>query len=82
MDGRPVALAPKEFDLLAFLMRQAGRVRSREEILAAVWGDDAYLDERTVDVQINRLRRKVESDPANPLWLQTVRGIGYRLNVD
>ena len=45
-------------------------------------GDDAEVGERTIDVQINRLRRKIEEDPANPAWLQTVRGIGYRLNMD
>ena len=57
---------------------KAGETIQRQELL----GDEADVGERTVDVQINRLRRKIESDPANPLWLQTVRGVGYRLNVD
>ncbi|MGD9496772.1 MAG: winged helix-turn-helix domain-containing protein [Armatimonadota bacterium] len=76
--GRPVSLTPKEFDLLAYLMRNAGRVRTRDNIIAAVWGDEQYLDQRTVDVHIRWLRRKVEADPANPHHLITVRGVGYK----
>jgi DNA-binding response OmpR family regulator len=76
--GRRVSLTPKEFDLLAYLMRHRGRVRSREQILAAVWGQDQYLDERTVDVHIRWLRKKIEEDPAVPCRLLTVRGIGYK----
>ena len=78
VEGRLVELSPKEFDVLAFLMRQAGRVRAREEILAEVWGDDAYLDERTVDVHVHWLRGKIESDPSHPVRLLTVRGAGYK----
>ena len=76
--GQPVELSPKEFDLLAFLLRQPGRVRGREEILAEVWGDDAYLDARTVDVHVHWLRGKIEVDPAHPVRLLTVRGAGYK----
>jgi DNA-binding response OmpR family regulator len=75
---RPVTLSPKEFDLLAYLMGHAGRVRSRDDILQAVWGQDAYLDERTVDVHVRWLRIKIEEDPTNPQRLLTVRGVGYK----
>lgn len=78
VDDQPVTLSPKEFDLLAYLMRHAGRVRTREEILQDVWGQDSYLDERTVDVHVRWLRRKIEEDSANPRRLLTVRGLGYK----
>ena len=75
---QPVSLSPREFDLLAYLMRHAGRVRSRNDILQTVWGQDSYLDERTVDVHIRWLRTKLEDDPARPQRLLTVRGVGYK----
>jgi two-component system response regulator RegX3 len=78
VSGKSVNLSPKEFALLAYLMRHSGRVRSRDEILRAVWDQDAYLDERTVDVHIRWLRTKIETDPANPQLLLTVRGVGYK----
>ena len=78
MDGEPVALSPKEFDLLAYLMKHTGRVRTRAQILEAVWGESQYLDERTVDVHIRWLRRKIEADPANPQQLIAIRGVGYK----
>jgi DNA-binding response OmpR family regulator len=78
VDGKAVTLSPKEFDLLAYLMRHAGRVRSRDDILQAVWGSPEYLDERTVDVHIRWLRLKIEADPVTPRRLITVRGIGYK----
>jgi len=78
VDGEPVALSPKEFDLLAYLVKHSGRVRTRGQILEAVWGESEYLDERTVDVHIRWLRRKIETDPANPRRLITVHGVGYR----
>lgn len=76
--GEAVALSPKEFDLLTYLMRNAGRVRSREEIIASVWGEEEYIDQRTVDVHIRWLRQKIEADPGNPAHLLTVRGVGYK----
>ena len=76
--GRPLELSPKEFDLLAYLMRHAGRVRPRQEILAAVWGESEYVDERTVDVHVRWLRKKIEADPGNPQRIVTVRGVGYK----
>jgi len=76
--GRPVSLAPREFDLLALLMRHRGAVMSRDLLLARVWGDDFVGDARTVDVHIRWLRQKLEADPSQPVRLQTVRGVGYR----
>ncbi|NLF17587.1 MAG: response regulator transcription factor, partial [Lentisphaerae bacterium] len=78
VDNRQVHLSPREFDLLAYLMQRAGRVRSREDILQAVWGQEDYLDERTVDVHVRWLRTKIEKDPSNPERLLTVRGVGYK----
>lgn len=75
---RQVHLSPREFELLAYLMQRAGRVRSREDILHAVWGQEEYLDERTVDVHVRWLRTKIEEDPSNPQRLLTVRGVGYK----
>jgi DNA-binding response OmpR family regulator len=76
--GRPVSCSPKEYDLLVYLMRSPGRVRSRGEILRAVWGQEDFLDERTVYVHIRWLREKIESDPAHPQRLLTVHGVGYK----
>jgi len=78
VEGQRVELAPREFALLAYLMRHNGRVRSRAQILQAVWGEDEYVDERTVDVHIRWLRKKIEADPAHPKRLLTVRGVGYK----
>jgi DNA-binding response OmpR family regulator len=76
--GRPVVLAPREFDLLALLLRHRGAVMSRGLLLARIWGDDYVGDDRTVDVHIHWLRQKLEKDPARPVLIQTVRGVGYR----
>jgi DNA-binding response OmpR family regulator len=76
--GRPIALAPREFDLLALLMRHRGAVMSRDLLLARVWGEDYVGDARTVDVHIRWLRQKLEQDPSQPVRIQTVRGVGYR----
>lgn len=74
-----VELTPKEFELLEYLARNAGTVLSRERILERVWGEDQYLDERTLDVHIRWLREKIEEDPSDPKRLVTVRGVGYKL---
>lgn len=71
-------LSAREFDLLAVLMKNAGRAMSREELIKLVWGDDWVGDPRTLDVHIRWLRLKVEEDPASPQYIQTVRGYGYR----
>ena len=79
VDERPVHLTRTEFRLLCELADQSGRVLSRQQLLDRVWGYDVYGDERLVDVHMGRLRRKVEGDPANPVHLVTVRGLGYKL---
>lgn len=71
-------LSAREFDLLALLMKNAGRAMSREELIKQVWGDDWVGDPRTLDVHIRWLRMKIEEDPATPKYIQTVRGFGYR----
>ncbi|MBN1458838.1 MAG: response regulator transcription factor, partial [Armatimonadetes bacterium] len=81
-DGKALELSPKEFDLLAYLLRHVGRTRTREQILSAVWGDDSFIDHRTVDVHVRWLRLKIEQDPANPQRLLTVRGVGYKFADD
>lgn len=76
-DGAEVELTVKEFDLIAFLMKNPGRVFSRESLLDLVWGYDYLGDSRTVDVHIRRLREKLENDPANPQMIITKWGVGY-----
>jgi DNA-binding response OmpR family regulator len=73
-----ISLAPREFDLLAMLMRNRGAVLTRELLLARVWGEDFPGDTRTVDVHIRWLRQKIEADASNPQRISTVRGVGYR----
>jgi phosphate regulon transcriptional regulator PhoB len=77
---RAVALSPKEFELLRFLAMHPGRVFSRQVLLDRVWGTDAYVEERTVDVHIRWLREKLEADPSHPRLLLTVRGVGYKFS--
>lgn len=74
-----VELTPKEFELLEYLARNADTVLGRERILARIWGEDQYLDERTLDVHIRWLREKIEENPSEPKRLVTVRGVGYKL---
>ena len=78
--GESVELTMKEFDLVEFLMRNPGRVYSRETLLDLVWGYDYQGDTRTVDVHIRRLREKLELDPANPEYIITKWGVGYYFN--
>ena len=78
-DGAPVELTAKEFDLMELLMRNPGRVYSRENLLNVVWGYEYVGDYRTVDVHIRRLREKLELDPANPVYIKTKWGVGYYL---
>ena len=73
-----VALSPKEFELFRFLVTHPNRVFSRQTLLDHVWGADAYVEDRTVDVHIRWLREKVEADPSHPSRLLTVRGVGYK----
>ena len=78
-DGKPVELTAKEFDLMELLMRNPGRVYSRENLLNVVWGYEYAGDYRTVDVHVRRLREKLELDPANPEYILTKWGVGYYL---
>ncbi len=79
VDGQPVPMPLKEFELLAFLMRNKGRVLTRGQLIDRVWGADYVGDTKTLDVHVKRLRSKIEADPANPVRLVTVRGLGYKL---
>ena len=78
-DGTPVELTAKEFDLMELLLRNPGRVYSRENLLNVVWGYEYIGDYRTVDVHVRRLREKLELDPANPQYIRTKWGVGYYL---
>ena len=78
-DGESVELTAKEFDLMELLMRNPGRVYSRENLLNVVWGYEYVGDYRTVDVHVRRLREKLELDPANPEYILTKWGVGYYL---
>jgi DNA-binding response OmpR family regulator len=70
----------REFELLKFFVRNPNRVYDRLTILDLVWGNDTYVEPRTVDVHVRRLRLLVERDPANPELIHTVRGVGYKFN--
>jgi two-component system response regulator RegX3 len=76
--GRPLELTPREFDLLVLLVTHAGSVLPRQKLLDEVWGEDWFGDVRTLDVHIHGLRRQLEEDPAQPTYILTARGIGYR----
>ena len=78
--GKPVQMTSREFDLLHFFLSREGEALERQEILNRVWGFDYFGTDRTVDNFINRLRQKLEPDPDNPVYFQTVRGVGYRFS--
>jgi len=78
LGGTPLTLKPKEFDLLLFLAQHHRQALSRQFLLERVWGWDFAGGTRTVDVHIHGLRKKIETDPANPIRIVTVRGAGYR----
>jgi two-component system response regulator RegX3 len=78
VNGQAVAMPLKEFELLEFLMRNSGRVLTRGQLMDRVWGSDYVGDGKTLDVHVKRIRSKIEPDPANPVYLTTVRGLGYR----
>ncbi|MCL1899706.1 MAG: response regulator transcription factor [Promicromonosporaceae bacterium] len=77
--GEPVRMPLKEFELLEYLLANAGRVLTRAQLIETVWGSDYFGDTKTLDVHIKRLRAKIEPNPAEPQYLQTVRGVGYKL---
>ena len=78
VDGDLVDLPPKEFELLGYLVENAGRVLTRDQLIDEIWGSDYVGDTKTLDVHIRRLRTRVEADPHDPHRIQTVRGVGYR----
>jgi two-component system response regulator RegX3 len=78
VNGEAVSMPLKEFELLEFLMRNSGRVLTRGQLMDRVWGSDYVGDGKTLDVHVKRIRSKIEPDPANPVYLTTVRGLGYR----
>lgn len=81
LNGSPLTLPLKEFELLELLMENVNRVLTRGQIIDRVWGSNYFGDTKTLDVHIKRLRSKVEEDPARPKYIQTVRGLGYKLEV-
>lgn len=80
LDGQRVYLSPKEFEILEVLASNPGRVFNREMLLEKIWGFNELRETRTVDVHIRYLRQKIEKDPSSPVFIETVRGIGYRFN--
>ena len=78
VDGEQVSLPLKEFELLEMLLRNAGRVLTRGQLIDRVWGSDYVGDTKTLDVHVKRLRAKVEQDPSNPVHIVTIRGLGYK----
>ncbi|MDK6493010.1 response regulator transcription factor [Corynebacterium coyleae] len=78
VDGQPVPMPLKEFDLLEYLMRNAGRVLTRGQLIDRIWGADYVGDTKTLDVHVKRLRSKIEAEPKRPTQLVTVRGLGYK----
>ena len=82
LGGEPLSLPLKEFELLEVLLRNAGRVLTRGQLIDRVWGSDYVGDTKTLDVHVKRLRAKIEADPASPTLLLTVRGLGYKLTDD
>jgi len=78
VNGSTQSLPLKEFELLEYLIRNSGRVLTRSQLIDRVWGSDYFGDTKTLDVHVKRLRAKIEADPANPVFIQTVRGLGYK----
>lgn len=78
VDGQPVELTPKEFDLLESLMRRKNRLAERHTLISEVWGPSYFGDTKTLDVHVKRLREKIEREPSRPTHIVTVRGLGYK----
>ncbi len=81
-NGAEIELSPKEFNLLIYFIEKTGRALTRDEILNAVWGYDCIVTSRSVDRFVTTLRNKIEPDPANPVFIHTVRQVGYRFDPD
>ena len=80
IDGRALELSPTEYRMLEFFMTHQDRVYTRAQLLDCVWGNNVYIDERTIDVHIRRLRKNIEAAGGDGQWIQTVRGSGYRFS--
>jgi DNA-binding response OmpR family regulator len=80
IDGEPVELSRRDFDLLVFLASPPGRLRTREELIDRIWSDKELADTRTLDKHVARLRTRIEPSPKNPRHLKTVHGVGFRLD--
>jgi two-component system response regulator RegX3 len=80
VDGAEIAMPLKEFELLELLLRNAGRVLTRGQLIDRVWGSDYFGDTKTLDVHIKRIRSRIEKNPSDPVMVVTVRGLGYRFN--
>ena len=80
VDGKEVQLTAKEYELLVFFASHPGIVFSKEHLLTAIWGDDSYVDTSTIAVHIQKIRKKVEKDPTNPEYIETIWGTGYRFS--
>ena len=78
INNTSVSLPLKEFELLEYLIRNSGRVLTRAQLIDRVWGSDYFGDTKTLDVHVKRLRAKIEKDPANPVYIQTIRCLGYK----
>lgn len=78
--GKPARLTLKEFELLRFLVQNPNRVLTRDQLLDRVWGGDVYVDPRTVDVHVRRLRKAIEKNDRKPVWVLAVRGVGYKFD--
>ncbi|ANE03124.1 response regulator transcription factor [Corynebacterium crudilactis] len=81
VNGEPVSMPLKEFDLLEYLLRNAGRVLTRGQLIDRIWGADYVGDTKTLDVHVKRLRSKIEEEPSRPRYLVTVRGLGYKFEL-
>jgi two-component system response regulator RegX3 len=81
VNGTSIPMPLKEFELLEFLMRNSGRVLTRGQLMDRVWGSNYVGDGKTLDVHIKRIRSKIEPDPSNPVYLSTIRGLGYRFEI-
>ena len=79
--GNYISFPLKEFELLEFLVRNSGRVLTRTQLIDRIWGSDYFGDTKTLDVHIKRLRAKIEKDPANPVYILTIRGLGYKFEI-
>jgi phosphate regulon transcriptional regulator PhoB len=82
LEGKPVKLSATEFKLLLYLAERKGKVFSRDQLLDAIWREESFVEPRTVDVHIRRLRAQIEKDPSNPGYIKTLRGIGYCLSAE